>query len=57
MITIATYSNESEAYIAKGLLESEGVCSELEQQMETSNPIMLQVYANDSDRARAILEG
>lgn len=62
MITIATYDNAAEAYIAKGLLENCGIrCMVCNDNVAIALPLQgaieLQVHAEDSEKARQILEG
>lgn len=59
MITIAEYINTTDAYIAKGLLESEGIPCELKNEMIGQTlpvgGVLLQVNEEDVERAQTIL--
>jgi len=61
MITIATYDNASEAYIAKGLLEANGIHCQIAndnvaQALPLQGAIELRVNAADAEKAQQILE-
>lgn len=60
MITIRTYTISTEAYIAKGLLESEGIEAQLLNaevvQMVPLGDIALQVVETEAELAKSILE-
>lgn len=60
MITVASYANPTEAYIAKGLLESEGIhCVLKNENLPQTLPVgsvELMVNDEDADRAQSILE-
>lgn len=60
MITIASYANATDAYIAKGLLESQGIRCELKNenipQTLPIGSVELMVNEQDADRAVEILE-
>ena len=59
MITVATYPNPTDAYIAKGLLESCGIHCEIRhehvQQLLPIGAVELLVVEQDATRAREIL--
>lgn len=59
LITIATYSNTTEAQIAKGLLEAEGIRCQLKNEIISQTlpvGVELMVAAEDEERAESILE-
>lgn len=59
LITIATYSNPTEAHIAKGLLEAEGIRCQLKNEIIAQTlpvGVELMVAAEDEERAEGILE-
>lgn len=59
MTTIATYSNITEAHIAKGMLESEGIKCQLKNELIAQTlpvGIELTVAESDVESALAILE-
>ena len=57
---IAEFTTEAEAYIAKGMLEAEGISAEIEPNRygagSTWSPVRLFVADADAERARRLLE-
>ncbi len=60
MITIASYSNASEPYIIKSLLESNGIRCEIKKDANSQPPwtrtVEIQVTNSDADEARELIE-
>lgn len=60
MITIATFDNASEAYVAKGLLEANGITCQLKNDLVAQTlpigGVELQVAVEHAEQARQLLE-